>query len=308
MRGKKSILYIFLCLMLFVASLGAMLYFGDTDTSLAVEHSEEDQNKDLPSGDGATENGAEEQTGAEAQTGADEQTGAEEQTGAKEQTVAKAQTGVKQGTITSETAFRELRAQNDRIVVLDAGCGGSQDGICVSIEKASGQQLVKEKDLMLALATACQKKLEAEGIFVVMTRDGDQDVTADNRVYAANAIPADFYISLHAFEDQDSSVYGMRAGFNDAFYMQGFDNEDLAYSLLENATEAANEKAIGVFPVQEDSELRLLMIPGVRLDVGCMTNLQQARLLQREDYRQKVAEGITRGVLEAYENMERKDR
>ena len=76
--------------------------------------------------------------------------------------------------------------------MLDPGHGGSNTGA------ASVMEGVFEKDLTLALANAVKQRLEARGIGVLLTRDGDEYVSLRERTRRANAAEADLFISLHA--------------------------------------------------------------------------------------------------------------
>ena len=58
--------------------------------------------------------------------------------------------------------------------------------------------------------------------------------------------------------------------------------------------------------IQQQDEIYLLnniTIPAVLLEVGYMTNKQEALKMGRDDYRVKIAEGIYQGIIEAYEEM-----
>ena len=287
MSGKKAISYVLLCILFFGCSFSLLLYFGNTKTGLASE-------EEMP--EAVTKAGDKEEGGA---------SNAPDTLPAVSENSTEPVLDIRQTAEDFGQTLRKIRSEHKRIVVLDAG-GGAGESIQGRIESASGEKTLEEKDLTLDLAKRCRKLLEEQDIYVVMSREDDSAVSADARVYLANAIPADLFISLHVFEDADTSVYGMKVSYNGEFYMQGYSNGQLAYSILENATESANEKALGVFEETDgDSALRLLMIPGVELDVGCLSNKQQARLLEREDYRDKVSQGICDGILEAFETMEK---
>ena len=47
-------------------------------------------------------------------------------------------------------------------------------------------------------------------------------------------------------------------------------------------------------------------MPSAAVKVGCITNKQEAVLLGRQDYREKIALGIFNGILKAYELMEKR--
>src|SRR5436190_20089833 len=77
-------------------------------------------------------------------------------------------------------------------VVLDPGHGGSNTGAAGVVEG------LYEKRLTLALAHAVARRLEAAGVAVTLTRDGDRYVSLRERVRIANAAGADLFVSLHA--------------------------------------------------------------------------------------------------------------
>ena len=286
MQGKKAVGFVLLSVLLFAGSLTLMLFLSDNESGALEDTAETEIQVQTPETDSAEPKESGEQAAKE---------------NPQEENI-----NIQQSAADFEETLRQLREQNKRIVAIDPGCGGEDDGIRTVIEQAASKTTLREKELTLEIARKTRDLLEEEGIYVIMTREEDTDVSPDSRVYLANLIPADLFISLRAFEDADSSVYGMKTQFNEDFYMEGFDNEDLAYCILENVTLEANEKAIGVFGLEDrDSVLRLLMIPGVELDVGCMTNMQQARLLEREDYRDKIARGICKGITETFEKAEK---
>ncbi len=75
-------------------------------------------------------------------------------------------------------------------VVIDPGHGGSNTG-------APGRAGAFEKQVTLAIGRALRRRLAAEGIRVVMTRERDTYLTLRERVRRANAEQPDLFISLH---------------------------------------------------------------------------------------------------------------
>ena len=75
-------------------------------------------------------------------------------------------------------------------VVLDAAHGGADSG-------ARGSAGVIEKEMTLALAKATRRELEAKGLRVLMTREGDQNPTLDERAALVNARGDVVFITLH---------------------------------------------------------------------------------------------------------------
>ncbi len=78
-----------------------------------------------------------------------------------------------------------------RTIVIDAGHGGDDIGGM----SAGG---AKEKDLTLQMARRLKAAIEGRlGLRVLLTREGDDDVTMDRRTELANNNKADVFISLH---------------------------------------------------------------------------------------------------------------
>ena len=87
------------------------------------------------------------------------------------------------------------------LAVLDAAHGGDERGSALSDRLA-------EKDVTLGLARLLRHELETRGFSVFMLRDGDVNLTVDQRASAANASRAGVYISLHASsEGNGARVY-----------------------------------------------------------------------------------------------------
>jgi N-acetylmuramoyl-L-alanine amidase len=77
-----------------------------------------------------------------------------------------------------------------RIVVIDPGHGGADPGVI--------DHGLEEKDLTLALAKRVRTELERRlGVRVVLTRDDDRAISAEQRAEIANRARADLVLSLH---------------------------------------------------------------------------------------------------------------
>ncbi len=87
-----------------------------------------------------------------------------------------------------------------RTIVVDPGHGGADAG-------ASLPGGLEEKDAALDMARALKTALgERLGARVILTRDGDDDVSAARRAEIANQVGADLFISVHL--DAEGSVRG----------------------------------------------------------------------------------------------------
>lgn len=83
-------------------------------------------------------------------------------------------------------------ADNSRpLVVIDAGHGGHDPG--------ASAQGVREKDLVLGLATALRDELVRQGgVRVALTRSSDRFLVLGERFAVARALDADLFLSIHA--------------------------------------------------------------------------------------------------------------
>lgn len=89
---------------------------------------------------------------------------------------------------------------NGRRIILDAGHGGKDAG-------AEGNGM-REKELVLEITQRLKEKLEGRGFDVVMTRDYDKFVPLPDRSWMGNKIPSDLFVSIHANSSDQSQVSG----------------------------------------------------------------------------------------------------
>jgi N-acetylmuramoyl-L-alanine amidase len=89
-----------------------------------------------------------------------------------------------------------------KIVVIDPGHGGLDSG-------TNGVNGLAEKDLVLAEGLRLAKFLKARGYTVHMTRDTDTFIPLRERVAIGRGDKADLFISLHADSNPDSDVSGL---------------------------------------------------------------------------------------------------
>jgi N-acetylmuramoyl-L-alanine amidase len=87
-------------------------------------------------------------------------------------------------------------------IVIDPGHGGADKGV-------QGTHGTLEKDLTMVVARRLKSAIEGRlGIRVLLTRDGDQTLSADERAALANNNKADLFLSLHANASFRSGVKG----------------------------------------------------------------------------------------------------
>jgi len=168
-------------------------------------------------------------------------------------------------------------------VVLDAGHGGKQPGTVMGD--------VLEKDITLSITLLLQKKLEAKGAEVIMTRNTDQDVSLPDRSQVANDAEADCFVSIHCNSYEDPSVHGF-----ECYYYQSEEGKTLADTI----TQTADSHSISTRRVKEAdfAVLRETFVPAVLIEVGFLTNEQERGNLLSTKYQEQLADAITDGIFQ----------
>ena len=191
--------------------------------------------------------------------------------------------------------FMTPKEAYDKIVVIDPAYGGTVTG-AVSDELAG-------KDITLEIARALKKKLDEVDIKVYYTRMDDSELSDTERVELANAAKADMLIRIEVNENADSKIYGTEAVYNSQFFIPGFGSVELADLLEREVVTAISGKANGLLDSsEEDIVINEATVPAAAIRVGYLSNGQEEILLGREDYIQKIAEGIYQAIMKAYED------
>lgn len=190
-------------------------------------------------------------------------------------------------------SFLDPKEVYDKIVVIDPACGGANTGFTT--------EGLMEKDINLGVAKKLKEKLDNTDIKAYYTRMDDVNPREEDRVLLANEIRADMYICIQTDADKDSSVYGTTTVYNGNYFIPGFGSVELADALEREVVTSIKGKALGLFEA-EDQEyvIRNMTVPAAAVKVGCITNKQEASLLAREEYQEKIAEGIYQAILTSY--------
>ena len=194
----------------------------------------------------------------------------------------------------------------NKIVYLDAGHGGYDTG--------ASYFGISEKSLTLAIQSRVKAKLESEGYQVVTTRTSDTYVDLTDRSRAANASESDIFVSIHINASGSSAAQGI-----ETYYYQPYAeypsrinatyhanptrlsmSDTLANAIqssLINATGAQNQ---GV-KRQTFAVLRETTAPAVLLELGFLSNPQEAARLNTAAYQETLANAIVAGIKSYYE-------
>ena len=194
----------------------------------------------------------------------------------------------------------------NKVVYLDAGHGGYDPG--------ASYFGISEKSLTLAIQSRVKAKLESEGYQVVTTRTSDTYVDLTDRSRAVNASESDIFVSIHINASGSSAAQGI-----ETYYYQPYAeypsrinatyhanptrlsmSDTLANAIqssLINATGAQNQ---GV-KRQTFAVLRETTAPAVLLELGFLSNPQEAARLNTAAYQETLANAIVAGIKSYYE-------
>lgn len=169
------------------------------------------------------------------------------------------------------------------LVVIDPGHGGSDPGAVYN-----GRQ---EKDDVLKLGKAVGQLLEARGVDVVYTREGDIYETPFKKAQDGNSVGADYFVSIHRNSSEYPNQY---SGAEVLVYSDSGERAELADNILEGM-ERAGLKNLGVKERKDLVVLRRTRMPAVLVEAGFINNdTDNATFDNNFD---ELAEGIADGIL-----------
>jgi len=193
-------------------------------------------------------------------------------------------------------------ALSDKLIVVDAGHGGSSSG---AVGRGGGT--VYEKNVTLAIALKLRAALEACGARVVMTRDRDVDVPLYDRPRLANDIGADLFISIH----NDSNGTPNSASGTSTYYHMGDPSSRALAICVQQAVSAVtglpNRGALsdGILYASGLAVLRVSRMPAVLCEVAYINNARDRSKLVDPEFQQRVAQAMCDGLRNYVEGQRR---
>ncbi|HEY4717127.1 MAG TPA: N-acetylmuramoyl-L-alanine amidase [bacterium] len=208
-------------------------------------------------------------------------------------------------------------------ILIDPGHGGDDPGT------ASNTGL-REKDIVLDIAKAMGEILGNYGIDVIYTRTDDNTLPLPYRVGIANGSNALLFISIHA----NFSRNNLAKGF-EVFFLSSEPSDEETFSLVEREnTGADGEQGINIVQAIAEAVERTSIVtaskslaetvyveaektldtkrglkqapfyilsgtrkPGILVEIGFLSNDEEAKLLEDYKYREIVADVLCRGIL-----------
>ena len=197
------------------------------------------------------------------------------------------------------------------IIIIDPGHGGEDDLGCKS------QNGVIEKDVVLAVAKEIQRLSNQHGLSIRLTRDQDVKKTRIQRVQTTNRNQGQLFLSLHCNASFSPNHKGMRLYINNpngqlrfkATPIPVFGKKRLNIltqanylklsknfaSVLQKELNflAENPIVISEFPIITLTDVHM---PAVLLELGYLSNIDDATRLSNPDHIVQVAETIIRAL------------
>lgn len=196
---------------------------------------------------------------------------------------------------------------SDVLVVVDPGHGGLDPGS----QAMSGKTVVlTEKETTLDIATRLNKKLQAAGIHTEMTRTGDTladpaspNATVDLKARAnkVNNFGATLCISIH-----NNSAPGISSakGTETLYYdtpgklEYGFSSKELASRIQKNMIADCGTYDRGIKERPELGMLRMTNMPTVIVEGAFLSNPDDLKKLQSEEFREQYATAVADAVIQ----------
>ncbi|MEW6546205.1 MAG: N-acetylmuramoyl-L-alanine amidase [Bacillota bacterium] len=195
----------------------------------------------------------------------------------------------------------------DRVVVIDPGHGGPDPG-------AVGPRGELEKDVVLGISLHLLRYFTAAGARAILTRDRDEDLSGlppevpdvkaidlKRRVEIARGARADVFLCIHANATESPYWRGAQT-----FYRPNHpDSARLARCIQRELVRVTRRTDRVALPGPKQYVLDNVTMPAVTVEVGFMSNPEEARLLTDPDYQKLVAWAIFLGTARYFAEGER---
>ena len=183
-----------------------------------------------------------------------------------------------------------------KTIIIDPGHGGKDSGTLYKD--------ILEKDLNLKISLYLSKELEKQGASVILTRDGDYDLSTpnamlrkrsdfDNRIKLINNSNGDLYLSIHLNYLGDSRYSG-----GQIFYDKK--NKELAQTIQDRFNSELRSRRVVKNIPKGLYMYKQLKIKGVLIECGFLSNYNERNKLITYKYQKQLAKVITKGVIEYF--------
>lgn len=203
------------------------------------------------------------------------------------------------------------------LIVIDAGHGGKDPG-AVGIDTR-----VPEKEIVLDIAGKLQKLLETAGYRTILTRDDDTFVELYRRAAIANEAGADVFLSIHINASTTRSVSGIETLYYPASasasgevnlydvssgaasiskLRPSTDGKGLARTLQDVLIAEMKTANRGIVERPKLVVLNQTKMTASLVELGFISNSNEEALLRTDEYRQRLANALLKGIKEYFSN------
>lgn len=192
----------------------------------------------------------------------------------------------------------------NKVIILDAGHGTPDEGA----ESTNG---VTEAKLNLEITLKLQKILESSGATVILTRSDDNSIyeidshtirekkvsDVRNRVKIGNNSSADIFVSIHLNKLAESKYSGWQT-----FYKNGDVSSKNLANCIQNSLNTTMSRENNRTPHTLSSVyiMKHVEIPITIVECGFLSNPEEEKLLQTDDYQNQLAWGIYNGIMDYF--------
>ena len=227
----------------------------------------------------------------------------------------------------SQVPIKKMFGLSVKTIIIDAGHGGDDPG-------AIGKLGVKEKDITLDIARILKSRLEAAGPYrVLLARQDDKFISLKARTVLANTSGADLFISIHVnfvpspTLDIVETYYFGPSKSNSSMQLAEKENEGSDFSMSDynqiikklSNTMKFQESRLCAQSIQQNLYKNMRAVsgdvmdhgvkrapfvvllgadmPGVLVEVACLSNRDQEQRLRDPSYREDIATYIEKGII-----------
>lgn len=205
--------------------------------------------------------------------------------------------------IMGKNQSKSLNETQGVTIILDAGHGGKDGG-------ASSASGIVEKEVVLSVTKKVEDYLKLQGFNVILTRDGDYDLAApeakkrkqqdlNKRVQIMSENENAIAISIHANAIANSTWKGAQTFYDP----KKIENKKLATAIMNSMKE--NLEGTTTREAKSISSLFILKnstVPTTLVEIGFLSNPDEAELLNSDSYQKQIAYAIYEGILYYLDN------
>lgn len=193
----------------------------------------------------------------------------------------------------------ESDSNEDFIVLLDAGHGGSDPGAC----NGTNYEKVYNLSIMLKLKELLE---ETDGIKVYASRTDDTYLDRDDRVeFATSYDEADLFVSIHNNSMANKNYHGTMVLYYDNVYERdyGITSKEFAGIVLEHLVNDLGTKNWGTVSRDDLYVLYYSELPSILCEIAFVSNDEELERLKTDEFQETAAYAIYNGIMDAKEQM-----